>query len=262
MTYLMESAQEVGRLKAQASATSYADRLRLTGLSAGHTALDVGCGPGIITSEMLDVVGPEGRVVGIEPQAEHLAAARALLGDRPNVELLQGALPDTRLPSNRFDYVWCQYVFEYLGEQAAALEELVRVVRPGGRVVVADIDGVGLWNWPFPEDLQEESQKLLAALRAARFDLHAGRKLFHLFRKAGLEDVRVHISPFYVAAGAVDARLHEDWVIRFRTLRPLAAPFFGGAEPYDAFCQRFMALLDDADTLKYAMVLTTEGVKR
>ncbi|WIG96272.1 methyltransferase domain-containing protein [Myxococcus sp. SDU36] len=262
MTYLMESAQEVHRLQAQASAASYADRLRLTGLRPGDAALDVGCGPGVITSEMLDVVGPQGRVVGIEPQAEHLAAARGLLAGRPNVELCQGALPDTRLPADHFDYVWCQYVFEYLGEPGPALAELVRVVRPGGRVVVADIDGVGLWNWPFPEDLQAESQKLLAALRAARFDLHAGRKLFHLFRKAGLADVRVHISPFYVAAGAVDARLHEDWVIRFRTLRPLAEPFFGGAGPYDAFCERFLALLDDADTLKYAMVLTTEGVKR
>ncbi|MFP2928342.1 methyltransferase domain-containing protein, partial [Pyxidicoccus sp. 3LG] len=200
--------------------------------------------------------------VAMEPLADHLAAARSLLAGRPNVELRQGALPDTKLPSDTFDYVWCQYVFEYLAEPLPALEELVRVTRPGGRVVVADIDGVGLWNWPFPEDLQQESQKLLAALREARFDLHAGRKLFHLFRKVELADVRVHVSPFYVAAGAVDARLHEDWVIRFRTLRPLAERFFGGAGPYDAFCQRFLALLDDPDTLKYAMVLTTEGVKR
>lgn len=262
MTYLMQSDEEVRRLKAQASANSYTDRLRLTGLGPGQVALDAGCGPGIITAQMLDVVGPEGRVVAMEPLADHLAAARALLAGRPNVELRQGALPDTRLPSDSFDYVWCQYVFEYLAEPRPALEELVRVARPGGRVVVADIDGVGLWNWPYPEDLEQESQKLLRALREARFDVHAGRKMFHHFRKVGLSDVRVHVSPFYVAAGAVDARLREDWVIRFRTLRPLAEPNFGGAGPYDAFCQRFLALLDDADTLKYAMVLTTEGVKR
>ena len=262
MTYLMQSDEEVRRLKAQASASSYADRLRLTGLGPGQVALDAGCGPGIITAEMLEVVGPTGRVVAMEPLAAHLEAARALLAGRPNVELLQGALPDTKLPSNHFDYVWCQYVFEYLHEPMPALEELVRVARPGGRVVVADIDGIGLWNWPFPEDLEQESQKLLQALREARFDLHAGRKLFHLFRRVGLADVRVHVSPFYVAAGPVDARLHEDWVIRFRTLRPLAERHFGGAEPYDTFCRRFLALLDDPDTLKYAMVLTTEGVKR
>ncbi|WP_164017322.1 methyltransferase domain-containing protein [Pyxidicoccus trucidator] len=261
MTYLMESDEEVRRLRAQASANSYADRLRLTGLGPGQVALDAGCGPGIITAEMLDVVGPRGRVVAVEPIAEHLAAARALLADRPNVELLQAALPTLPLQADTFDYVWCQYVFEYLGEPQSALEELVRVARPGGRVVVADIDGVGLWNWPFPEDLQQESQKLLQALREARFDVHAGRKMFHLFRRVGLADVRVHVSPFYVAAGAVDSRLHEDWVIRFRTLRPLAERAFGGVAPYDAFCQRFLALLDDPDTLKYAIVLTTEGVK-
>ena len=262
MSYLMRSDEEVQRLKAQASVSSYADRLRLTGLGPGQVALDAGCGPGVITAEMLDLVGPGGRVVAIEPIAEHLAAARALLAGRPNVELHQGALPDTKLPSDTFDYVWCQYVFEYLAEPRPALEELVRVARPGGKLVVADIDGVGLWNWPFPEDLQQESQKLLQALRDARFDLHAGRKMFHLFRKVGLADIQVHLSPFYVAAGPVDSRLHEDWVIRFRTLRPLAERAFGGAEPYDVFCRRFLALLDDPDTLKYAMVLTTEGVKR
>ena len=136
------------------------------------------------------------------------------------------------------------------------------MTRPGGRVVVADIDGVGLWNWPFPEELQQASTKLLDLLGKANFDVHAGRKMFHLFRRVGLEDVRVHISPFYVAAGAVDARLHEDWVIRFRTLRPLGAQAFGGEATYDAYCQRFMSLLEDPDTLKYAVVLTTEGVKR
>jgi SAM-dependent methyltransferase len=262
MTYLMESDEEVRRLKAQARSSSSADRLRLTGLRPGDVALDVGCGPGVVTAELLDVVGDGGRVVALEPLAAHLDAARALLEGRTNVELLQGALPDTKLPSDSFDYVWSQYVFEYLADPLLSLRELVRVARPGGRVVVADIDGVGLWNWPFPEDLQQESQKLLQALRDARFDLHAGRKLFHLFRQVGLADVRVHVSPLYVAAGPVDARLHEDWVIRFRTLRPLAERAFGGAAPYDTFCQRFLALLDDADTLKYAMVLTTEGVKR
>ena len=262
MTYFMQSDEEVRRLKAQASASSSVDRLRLTGLGPGQVALDAGCGPGVITAQMLDVVGPEGRVVGLEPLPDHLAAARALLAGRPNVELRQGALPATQLPADTFDYVWSQYVFEYLAEPRPALEELVRVARPGGKVVVADIDGVGLWNWPYPEDLEQESQKLLKALRDARFDVHAGRKMFHHFKKVGLQDVRVHVSPFYVAAGPVDARLHEDWVIRFRTLRPLAERAFGGAGPYDAFCQRFLALLDDADTLKYAMVLTTEGVKR
>ncbi|RYZ35091.1 MAG: methyltransferase domain-containing protein, partial [Myxococcaceae bacterium] len=167
----------------------------------------------------------------------------------------------TGLPAEAFDYVWSQYVFEYLPDRQVALAELIRVTRPGGRVVVSDIDGLGFQNWPFPEHLRQGTQRIVEALEARGFDLYVGRKMFSDFRRAGLTDVRVHLVPFYMAPGAAEQRLLRDWQTRFEALAPVAIPAFGGPDAYRAHCEGFLAMLADPEGLKYAVTLVTEGTK-
>ncbi|XXF81636.1 methyltransferase domain-containing protein [Myxococcaceae bacterium GXIMD 01537] len=258
----MESAAEARRLSEQAKALPVHQHLVTAGLSRGMSALDAGCGPGSITSLMADLVGPEGRVVGLDLHEQRLQEARALCAHQPNARFVRADVRETGLPEASFDFVWSQYVFEYLPDPERALAELIRVTRPGGRVVVADVDGLGLHNWPFPPDLEEGCRTFMAALAAARFDLYVGRKMFHLYRKAGLDEVRVHVAPLWVVAGSADARLVEDWRQRFATLEPVVAPAFGGVDAYRTFSARYLSLLSDADALKYAVLLITEGRKR
>lgn len=260
-SYLMESDAEARRLAEQAKALPVRQHLLSTGLAEGMAALDAGCGPGLITSLIAELVGPSGQVVGLDLHGPRLEEARALCAHLPQCCFVQGDVRRTGLAEASFDYVWSQYVFEYLPDPERALEELLRVTRPGGRVVVADVDGLGMHNWPFPPELEEGCRTFMAALTRAGLDLHVGRKMFHLYRNAGLRDVRVHLAPVWVVAGAADARLLEDWTLRFTTLEPVVAPAFGGVALYRAFCERYLGLLSDPDALKYAVLLITEGRK-
>jgi SAM-dependent methyltransferase len=258
----MESDAEARRLVAQAQANPVLEHLRTTGLSEGHVALDVGCGPGVITEVMATQVGPKGSVVGLDFNAQRLTEARARCAYLGNCRFLDADLRASGLPDAAFDYVWSQFVFEYLPQPEPALAELLRVTRSGGRVVVSDVDGVGMFNWPCPPLVQEGFPKLVGAMTTATgFDIHVGRKMYSLFRRAGLVDVRVHLAPLWVVAGKADARLVEDWDIRLRTLEPVAAPFFGGVEAYRAFSRAYMDLLCDPEALKYSVLLVTEGRK-
>lgn len=258
----MDSSAEAQRLAEQARSLPVREHLLMTGLSEGMVALDAGCGPGVITGLMAEVVGPKGRVVGLDVSAERLAEARAHCGHQPQVDFVLTDVRRTGLPDASVDFAWCQFVFEYLRQPEEALSELLRVTRPGGRVVVSDIDGVGLLNWPCPTDVEEGFRRLVKAVSdATGYDPQVGRKMFHLFRRAGLEDVRVHMFPLWMVTGAADARLLEDWAIRFRTLEPVAAPALGGREAYWAFCERYMGMLRDPEALKYSVVLITEGRK-
>lgn len=259
MSYLMESAGEAQRLLAQEAANPSVHRLRLTGLGPGMRAVDVGCGAGAVTAAMAELVGPSGTVTALEPNPDRLAEARNHVAAGAPVTFVAGGLPDTRLPSGGFDYVWCQYVLEYLREPLGALHELARLARPGGRVVVSEIDGFGLGYWPEPAAVRAGRDTFLAALASTGFDLFIGRKLFGLFLEAGLTDVHVHLSPFHVTAGAADARLLDDWRTRFDALSPVMEQAFGGAAPYRAFANAYLELLADERAFKYSVILTVEG---
>ncbi|MBZ4334065.1 methyltransferase domain-containing protein [Corallococcus interemptor] len=259
--YLMESAEESRRLLEQEQSQDTRAVLLRTGLAPGTRALDAGCGPGGIAELMAELVGEGGHVTGVDLHEGRVAEARTRNAHRPNVTFLQADVRTTGLPPDAFDYAWSQYVFEYLPDRHVALAELIRVTRPGGRVVVSDIDGLGFQNWPFPEHLRVGTERIVEALAARGFDLYVGRKLYSEFRRAGLTDVRVHLMPFYLSPGAAEARLVRDWKTRFEALAPVGAAALGGMEPYQAHCADFLAMLEDPEGLKYAVTLVTEGTK-
>lgn len=106
----------------------------------GDSVLDVGCGPGFYVLDLLDQVGDEGAVTGVDPSAAMLAIARRQVGERPNATLIEGQATQLPVGDAAFDRALSVQVFEYLPDVPAALAELMRVVRPGGRVVLWDID--------------------------------------------------------------------------------------------------------------------------
>jgi ubiquinone/menaquinone biosynthesis C-methylase UbiE len=258
----MESEEEARRLAEQARALPIHGHLLTTGLATGMKALDAGCGPGIITSVMAEVVGRQGSVLAVDAHPQRLEEARAHCAQLPQCSFRQADVRKLDLPEGTFDYVWSQFVLEYLKEPEAALAELIRVTRPGGRVVISEVDEPGRHIWPCPPDIEEGFRKFNAAVAAAGLDLQVGRKMFYFFRRAGLEQIRVHLAPLWVVAGAADGRLLNDWKQRFATLEPVVAPSFGGVEAYRASCERYLELLSDPDALKYSVLLITEGRKR
>ncbi len=261
MTYLMESPREGERLLAQESANSSKARVVQAGIKAGDRALDAGCGAGAVTRTLLDLVGSGGHVTAFDPSEERLALARQNLGLAPNLELRVASLPATGLPEDRFDFVWSQFVFEYLADPLGALEALKRLARPGGKVAIAEIDGYGLGIWPASERLTSGLELLQQTLRAAHFDLFVGRKLFSAFRTLGFRDIEVRLSPFHLTAGAADASMLADWTLRFSTLQPLGVRAFGSVEGWNDFTAEYLATLSSPDALKYSVVLTTVGTR-
>lgn len=261
MTYIMESEGETRRLLLQQQADDARPLLLATGLSPGDRVLDAGCGPGGISQTMADIVGAQGQVTGLDLSEARLDEARRHCAHLPQVSFVQADVRRMGLPAGGFDYTWSQYVLEYLPDWEVALAELVRVTRPGGRVVVAEIDGQGLCNWPMSEALAEGARRFERGLAANGFDLFIGRKLFHGFRRAGLREVRVHLTPQYIVAGTADARFLADWETRFTALAPAVAPAFGSEAAYREFCQAYLHMLRDPDTLKYSVLMVTEGVR-
>jgi ubiquinone/menaquinone biosynthesis C-methylase UbiE len=119
-----------------------APALRALALPPGSHGLDACCGPGGYFPMLLDAVGPEGRVTGIDISPNYLARAEALAREHgfagrvtPRTADIGKTLP---FPDNTFDWCWMASVpWEPIFEgQSGGIAEILRVVKPGGRVIV------------------------------------------------------------------------------------------------------------------------------
>lgn len=110
-----------------------------SGARPGERALDIGCGPGKLVRALGAVVGPKGSAVGVDPSATAVTDNRRR--DRAAHHRYEvGPAQDLPLPDDAFDIVTCTFVMHHIPEahRAAALAQMWRVLRPGGRVLLAD----------------------------------------------------------------------------------------------------------------------------
>jgi arsenite methyltransferase len=158
------------------------------GAEPGERILDVGCGPGFYVSELLDQVGPEGSVVGVDASPQMLAVAAHRTEGRPNVSLHQSEATSLPVEDAGFDRAISVQVFEYVTDVDAALGELRRALRPGGRVVIWDVDWATLsWHSRDPGRME----RALHAWDQHLADPSLPRTLAPRMRAAGFDDVAV-----------------------------------------------------------------------
>lgn len=117
--------------------------LDLAGLQAGETVLDVGCGTGTLLIEAAKRVGASGAAYGIEPSSEMVAQARRKAkAQGVAVDVREGSADRLPFPDASFDVAFCTLVLHHLPDamQTVAIGEMRRVLRPGGRIVIADLE--------------------------------------------------------------------------------------------------------------------------
>jgi ubiquinone/menaquinone biosynthesis C-methylase UbiE len=151
--------------------------VRAAGARPDDTALDVGCGPGLLACAFARVVR---QATGIDLTPAMLAQARKLQLEQglSNLTWQEGDITSLPYPDHEFSIVSCRYVLHHLEDPLTVLKEMARVCRPGGRVVVADMA-------PAPEkaDALNRMERLRDPSHVRGLTL---AELVDLFRKAGL----------------------------------------------------------------------------
>jgi 2-polyprenyl-3-methyl-5-hydroxy-6-metoxy-1,4-benzoquinol methylase len=164
------------------------------GLKAGMRVADFGCGVGVVTRTLAEMIGPFGSVIGIDVNTEQLDQANALCVREglSSVSFLAASADTTGLPPNSFDLVYCRFLLLHLPDPASCLREMVRVLKPGGILVVEDGDLSTATS--VPPSATDAFADLFSRLGPSRgLDYSLSRRLYHLVRDAGLSDLNMEI---------------------------------------------------------------------
>lgn len=159
-------------------------------IQAGQRVLDVACGTGVVARAALERVGPGGYVAGIDLNPGMVAVAKQL---ESRVDWRTGAAESLVFPNESFDAVLSQFGLMFFSDREQALREMVRVLVPGGQLVVAVWDS--LENIPaYAAEaalLERTAGKAAAEALSAPFMLGKRADLDTLFSKAGVASVEI-----------------------------------------------------------------------
>jgi ubiquinone/menaquinone biosynthesis C-methylase UbiE len=180
------------RLLAQLFGPSTRALIARVGVASGAVCLDVGCGGGDVTLELARAVGPSGRVIGVDFDAEKIDIARRE-AEQHGLRNVTFELRDvsTWEPVVPFDVVFARFLLTHVPDPATLLAALYRHVRPGGVAALEDIDFRGHFYEPHCPALDRFVELYTTAVRRRGGDAEIGPKLPKLLRDAGFEDVQL-----------------------------------------------------------------------
>jgi ubiquinone/menaquinone biosynthesis C-methylase UbiE len=159
-------------------------------IQPGQRVLDVACGTGILAREVASRTGPTGSVAGVDPSPGMLAVAKRLA---PAVEWRQGAAESLPFPDQSFDAVVSQFGLMFFTDCRQAVREMLRVLRPGGRLAVAvwdSLDNIPAYASEVALLERVAGQRAADALRAP-FVLGDRKDLATLFEDAGMASAEI-----------------------------------------------------------------------
>jgi SAM-dependent methyltransferase len=162
---------------------------------------DLGCGVGLVTAVLAELVGPDGHVVGVDASAAQLAQARDRLPPGgTNVRFVEASATATGLPPASFDLVYCRFLRLHLPEPDRALREMWALLKPGDILVCEDGDLTSAGSEP-PSALDAFAD-LWGRLGPVRgVDYTLGRRLYHMVQAAGFPAPEVTFNQPVVARG-------------------------------------------------------------
>jgi SAM-dependent methyltransferase len=179
------------------------------GVGVGERVLDVACGTGVLAREALARVGPGGGVVGLDPNPGMLAVAGRAA---PGVMWREGVAESLPFDDDAFDTVLCGFGLMFFDDRVAALREMRRVLRPGGRLAVSV--WAGLDRTPgyraMVALLRDEFGDEPADALTAPFVLGDGAELRSLFAGAGMPDAEIETRMGTARFESLDGWIHTD----------------------------------------------------
>jgi len=187
--------QEFERLYRQASSLLDTERQLWPslGITTGQQVLDLGCGSGVITRELARQVYPA-QTVGVDISKTLIDKGLSTYTEsgqrtQENISFHQGNVYSLPFPDNSFDVVYARLLFQHLSAPSDALTSILRILKPGGKLCILDVDKGWSSLYPEPKSSIELDEAIIQKQLSQGGDPWVGRKLSYYLASAGFEAV-------------------------------------------------------------------------
>ena len=258
--YIMEDPREGFRLEQKIDANAWVRMYLEPHVFPGARVLDVGCGPGVVLGA---IAAGDRRVrgTGVDLAPRRIAQAQEKHAHNRRLEFVCGDVQELDFESGCFDVVYSRMLLQYVPDKEKAVGEMVRVCKPGGTVMMQDLDGQLVWHYPEDALMQQTVTRVLGHLQKRGFDPFVGRKLFWLARNSGLDNVQVQAECYHLIAGAIEPDVFKQWELKLEIAKPRMQEALGSDYEAEEEVRRFLSYLRRPDTLTYSNVFTVVGEK-
>ncbi|MBN1625450.1 MAG: methyltransferase domain-containing protein [Deltaproteobacteria bacterium] len=262
--YLMENPEEEIRLEIKTDPRAVREEACWCGLKPGMRVMDAGCGPGMITSILYDMIQPGGSITGVDYSEERIKYAKQHYADDSGIDFRVHDLRSPIEDLGMFDLVWVRFVLEYnLRESTDIVRNLTHCLKPGGCLCLLDLDHNCLNHYELPVRMEEALFKLMKRMEQEfNFDPYSGRKLYSYLYDMGYEHITLDLVPHHLIYGKVKDSDAFNWLKKTQIAAIKAQDIFenypGGSK---AFFADFVHFFNDPRRFTYTSLLLCKGTK-
>ena len=272
MQYLMESKQEAERLDLKTNreeAYKQLGDLGLNRLSGSPHIVDAGCGSGAASKVMAEIALEEYAHFHfslLDISEERLDEAKKKLKYDPKRAIFNFVpchLESIPLKSNSVDFLFSRFVFEYLKDPEIVFKEFIRILKPGGKLAIGDLDYNMMTHYPLDAELEHQLKEILFVLSDMKlFDPYAGRRLYYYFYTHSMKKKKIHLYAHHLFYDRMPDIDWKNWEAKFKKIiqinkkKKLPLNF-----DIHEFLDRFKEFMHSNERFSYTPLIFVEGEK-
>ena len=185
--------KECQRLKHQAELTWKKESRNLFwfGLENGMSIVELGSGGGFITEKLLNLV-PNSSITSLDISPILIEKSKKYLQNKvqDRITFVEASIVNTGMPDNTFDIAYGRLIFQHLPNPISAAKEIFRILKPGGKLIITDIDGELSWlSQPSIRDIDFILNKTADLQKKAGGNRLMGRDLLFILKESGFKNI-------------------------------------------------------------------------
>ncbi len=262
-TYLMEDQDEGKRLELKTDLEAVKRQAAWAGIGPGMRVLDVGCGMGITTQALAELVGAGGHVTGLDFSEERLAIARERYGS-DHVSFVCHDIHNPYQSDQPYDAMWTRFFLEYFrAEQQQIVAHSIASLKPGGIACLADLDNNSLGHSGMSERLQQTLLDIMSRLeKDFNFDPYAGRRLYGYLYNLGFQEIACTVEMHHLIYGEIEEKDNYNWQRKVEVAaQKSGCPFTAYGGNFEAFHHEVQTFMSDPLRFTYTPLIIARGIK-